>query len=51
MKRDALTREGVKEWMRQQWSEEKVREKCDFEINNDGIADLNKQIDILLNKL
>lgn len=51
MKRDALTRERVMEWMQRQWSEEKVREKCDFEINNDGIADINKQIDILLNKL
>lgn len=51
MTRDSITRKGVMEWMQRQWSEESVRERCDFEINNDGIADLNKQIDIILNQL
>ena len=51
MNRDNITREKALQWIARQWPQELVRERADFEIVNDGKADLEKQIEKLLNKL
>lgn len=51
MQRDAITREKVQEWMQRQWPQEEIRQRADFEIVNDGIADIDEQIDEILMKL
>ena len=51
MNRDSITREKALQWIARQWPQELVRERADFEIVNDGKADLEKQIEKLLNKL
>ena len=43
MQRDGISREKVLEW-------DEVRQRADFEIVNDGIADIDKQIDEIINK-
>ena len=48
MKRDGISRENVLQWMQRQWSQDKVRELADDEIVNDGIADIDAQIDNIL---
>ena len=49
MQRDGITREKVLEWMNRQLPQEEVRRRADFEIVNDGIADIDKQIDEIIN--
>lgn len=51
MQRDSITRENVEQWMQRQWSQEEVRKRADYEIVNDGIADIDAQIDIILEKI
>ena len=51
MKRDDITREKALQWIARQWPQDTVRQRSDFEIVNDGKADLDKQIEKLLNKL
>ena len=51
MKRDGISREKVQEWMQRQWPQEEVRKLADFEIINDGIADIDEQLDELLLKM
>ena len=51
MKRDAISREKAIEWIGRQWPQEEVRQRADFEIVNDGVADLNQQIDNILHLL
>lgn len=51
MQRDGITREKVLEWMQRQWPQEEIRRRADFEIVNDGIADIDEQIDEILMKL
>lgn len=51
MLRDGITREKVLEWMQRQWPQEEIRRRADFEIVNDGIADIDEQIDEILMKL
>ena len=51
MQRDGITRENVEQWMQRQWSQEEVRKRADYEIVNDGIANIDVQIDKLLNKI
>lgn len=48
MQRDGISREKVLEWMERQWPQEALRRRADFEIVNDGIADVDEQIDRLL---
>jgi dephospho-CoA kinase len=48
MQRDGISREKAKEWIARQWPQEKVRQLSDFEIINDGGADLEQQINDLL---
>ena len=49
MKRDGITREKVLEWMQRQWPQDEVRRRADYEIINDGQADIDAQIDHLVN--
>ncbi len=51
MQRDGITREKVEQWMQRQWSQEEVRRLADYEIVNDGIADIDSQIERVLNSL
>lgn len=48
MKRDGITREKVEQWMQRQWPQEEVLRKADYEIVNDGIADIDTQIEKIL---
>lgn len=44
MQRDSISREKTLEWMGRQWSQEEVLRHADYEIVNDGNADLEQQI-------
>ena len=48
MQRDGISREKVLEWMARQLPQEEVRHRADFEIVNDGKADIDKQIDAII---
>lgn len=48
MQRDGITREKVLEWMQRQWPQEEIQQRADFEIVNDGIADIDEQLDRIL---
>ena len=50
MQRDGISREKVLEWMSRQLPQEEVRKRADFEIINDGIADIDKQLNKILRK-
>jgi dephospho-CoA kinase len=50
MARDGLSRERAIEWLGRQWPQDEVRRRADFEIVNDGIADLDSQIDDFLSR-
>ena len=51
MQRDGISREKALEWMNRQLPQDEVRRRCQFEIVNDGEADLEKQIERLLRSL
>ena len=51
MARDKISREKVLEWMGRQWPQEEVRRRADFEIVNDGLADLNQQLDDIIKEI
>ena len=51
MKRDGISRQKVLEWMGRQMSQEEVRSLADYEIINDGKADVDAQLDHLLSDL
>lgn len=48
MQRDGITRQEVLQWMSRQWPQEQVRQHADYEIVNDGVADIDAQLDRLL---
>ena len=48
MQRDGITRENAQQWIGRQWPQEVVRARADYEIVNDGMADIDSQIDQLL---
>ncbi len=48
MQRDGIGREKVKQWMQRQWPQDIVRLRADYEIVNDGIADIDAQIEKIL---
>ena len=48
MRRDGISREKVLEWMGRQLPQDVVRENADYEIVNDGVANLDRQLDSLL---
>ena len=51
MQRDNISREQAHEWMQRQWPQERVRQMADYEIINDGLADVDQQITHLLGQL
>ena len=51
MTRDEISREKVLEWMSRQLPQEEVRQRADFEIVNDGLADLNQQLDDIIKEI
>lgn len=51
MQRDSISRQQACEWMSRQWPQERVRQMADYEIVNDGLADLDPQIESILNEL
>jgi dephospho-CoA kinase len=51
MLRDGITREKVLQWMGRQWPQDEVRQRADYEIVNDGVADIDGQIERLLASL
>lgn len=48
MQRDGITREKVQQWMDRQWPQNEVRCRADYEIVNDGSADIDSQIESIL---
>lgn len=51
MKRDGISREKALQWINCQMSQDEVRSRSDFEIINDGAADVEAQIRNILNIL
>ena len=51
MKRDAISRQQALQWLDRQWPQDEVRRRADFEIVNDGIQDIDSQIDEILQSL
>jgi len=51
MQRDGISREKAQEWVDRQWPQARVRDLADYEIRNDGQADLEAQIDGILRQL
>ena len=48
MQRDGITREKALQWIARQWPQDEVKARADFEIVNDGVADIDHQIEDLL---
>jgi dephospho-CoA kinase len=48
MQRDGISREKVLEWMQRQLPQDEVRRRADFEIVNDGEADIEQQLNKIL---
>ena len=51
MQRDNITREKALQWVSCQWSQEEVKAHSDYEIVNDGQADIDSQIEELIKDL
>lgn len=51
MQRDSISREKALQWLHRQWAQDKVRALADYEIVNDGIADVDIQVQQLLCQL
>ena len=51
MQRDGISREKTLQWIQRQWPQEEVRQRADYEIINDGKADIDEQIARLLSIL
>ena len=51
MSRDSISREKALQWIHRQLPQEQVVARADYEIVNDGIADIDSQIDLLLHRL
>lgn len=49
--RDGITEAKAKEWIGIQMPQEEMLRLCDYEIKNDGTADLDEQIDNILKSL
>lgn len=48
MKRDGITRAKALEWIHRQWPQQKVRRLADYIIVNDGVTDVEKQLDEIM---
>lgn len=51
MRRDGISEDKVREWMARQWPQEELRRLADHEIVNDGIHDIDGQIDVLMKRI
>ena len=51
IQRDGITREKALQWIARQWPQDEVKACADYEIVNDGQADIDKQIELLLESL
>lgn len=51
MQRDGITREKALQWISCQWPQDEVKAHADYEIINDGQADIDSQIDELIKDL
>ena len=51
IERDGITREKALQWMARQWSQADVMARADYFIVNDGVTDIDKQIESLLEKI
>ncbi len=51
MERDHINEERVLAWIRRQMSQEDVIKRSDFVIVNDGIQDIEEQIDIIIKQI
>lgn len=51
MERDGISREKVLEWMHRQWPQEEIVHRADFELINDGISDIDEQLNTIIQKL
>ena len=51
MQRDGITREKALQWISCQWSQDEVKAHADYEIINDGQADIDSQIEELIKNL
>ena len=51
MQRDGITREKAMQWISCQWSQDEVKAHADYEIINDGQADIDSQIEDLIKNL
>ena len=51
MERDNITREKSLQWMQRQWPQEDIIKRADYEIINDGKADIDSQLQIIFKQL
>ena len=51
MKRDGISRQQALEWIQRQLPQEEVRARSDFEIVNDGKANIEKQIETIITQI
>ena len=51
MERDGITYDKAREWLEKQADQDEVAARADHVIVNDGVADVDKQIDIILQEL
>ena len=51
MQRDGITREKALQWISCQWPQDEVKAHADYEIINDGQADIDSQIEKLIKNL
>ena len=51
MSRDGISREEAEQWIDAQYPQEKVAERADFVIDNDGNKDLQKQLEEIWQRL
>lgn len=51
IERDGITREKALQWMARQWSQADVMARADYIIVNDGVTDIDEQIESLLEKI
>lgn len=51
MRRDNISKSKAEEWIGRQMDQAEVAKRADFSIVNDGVADLDSQIDIIINNI
>lgn len=49
--RDGISREKAQQWLDRQWPQEEVIARADYQIINDGVADIDSQIDSILDSI